>query len=161
MTMQSYTPNPSLDLVIERNVDVPCELVWDVWTKAEHLRNWFVPRPWTIADCEIDLRPGGTFRFMMRGPEGQEEGSSGCFLEVTPGSRLIWTDALLTGYRPAPEPFITAVITMQPDGQGTRYTALAMHRDEATRKKHEEMGFYDGWGTVTDQMVDYIRSMRR
>ena len=80
MTMHTYTPDPNLDLVIERTIDVPVDLVWEVWTRAEHLRNWFTPAPWTIADCEVDLRPGGIFRFIMRGPEGQQEGSEGCFL---------------------------------------------------------------------------------
>ncbi|HEX5369474.1 MAG TPA: SRPBCC family protein [Dehalococcoidia bacterium] len=159
--MHSYTPDPKLDLVLERTIDVPTELVWEAWTRPEHLRNWFTPAPWTVADCEVDLRPGGIFRFIMRSPEGQEEGSSGCFLEVTPGRRLVWTDALLQGYRPAPQPFLTAVISMQPEGNGTRYTAMAMHRDEETRQKHEEMGFYDGWGTVLDQLIVYAKTMRR
>jgi uncharacterized protein YndB with AHSA1/START domain len=160
MTMHSYTPNPNLDLVIQRTIDVPVDLVWEAWTRPEHLRNWFTPAPWTVADCEVDLRPGGIFRFIMRGPEGQEEGSEGCFLEVMPERRLVWTDALLPGYRPAPEPFLTAVITMQPEGEGTSYTAMAMHRDAETRKRHEDMGFFDGWGTVLDQMVEYVKTMK-
>jgi uncharacterized protein YndB with AHSA1/START domain len=57
-----WKPNAKLDLVLERVVDVPRELVWTAWTKPEHVSKWFTPAPWTVADCEIDLRPGGIFR---------------------------------------------------------------------------------------------------
>ncbi len=158
MTLPSIIkPDPKLDLVLERVVDVPRELVWKAWTTPEHLRHWFCPRPWTTTECEIDLRPGGMFRSVMRSPEGQEFPNVGCYLEVVPNERLIWTDALLPGYRPAPEPFMTAVLTLEPSGKGTRYVATAIHRDEAGRKKHEEMGFQEGWGTVVDQLVEYIK----
>jgi uncharacterized protein YndB with AHSA1/START domain len=151
-------PDPKLDLVLERVVDVPRELVWRAWTTPEHLLPWFCPKPWTTIDCEIDLRPGGIFRTVMRSPEGQEFPNVGCYLEVVPNERLIWTDALLPGYRPAMEPFMTAVLTLEPSGKGTRYVATAIHRDEAGRKKHEEMGFHEGWGTVVDQLVDYVKT---
>jgi uncharacterized protein YndB with AHSA1/START domain len=150
-------PDPKLDLVLERFVDVPRELVWKAWTTPKHMLPWFCPKPWTTTDIEIDLRPGGIFRSVMRSPEGQEFPNVGCYLEVVPNERLIWTDALLPGYRPAPEPFMTAVLTFEPSGKGTRYVATAIHRDEAGRKKHEEMGFREGWGTVVDQLVEYIK----
>src|ERR1700757_372332 len=67
-----YQPDPKLDLLLERIVDVPRELVWRAWTTPEHLKKWFTPAPWTTVDCEIDLRPGGIFRTVMRSPEGQE-----------------------------------------------------------------------------------------
>lgn len=56
----SYTPNPKLDLVLERFVDVPPRLVWAAWTQPKHVMRWFTPAPWKTVDCEIDLRPGGT-----------------------------------------------------------------------------------------------------
>jgi uncharacterized protein YndB with AHSA1/START domain len=64
--------------VLERVVDVPPALVWEAWTKPEHLRHWFTPKPWTVAHCEVDLRPGGTFRTVMRGLDGEEQGEAGC-----------------------------------------------------------------------------------
>ena len=152
-------PAPRLDLVLERVVDVPRELVWAAWTRPEHLRKWFTPAPWTVADCEIDLRPGGIFRTVMRSPEGKEFPNIGCYLEVVPNERLVWTDALLPGYRPAENPFMTAIITLESQGKGTRYTAVAIHRDDAGRKKHEEMGFYQGWGKALDQLVAHVKTM--
>jgi uncharacterized protein YndB with AHSA1/START domain len=152
-------PDPKLDLVLERVVDVPRELVWAAWTRPEHVRKWFTPAPWTVSDCEIDLRPGGIFRTVMRSPEGKEFPNIGCFLEVVPNQRLVWTDALLPGYRPAENPFMTAIITLESQGKGTRYTAVAIHRDDAGRKKHEEMGFYQGWGKALDQLVAHVKTM--
>lgn len=158
MSVALIKPDPKLDLVLDRVVDVPRELVWAAWTTPEHLRHWFVPKPWTITDCEVDLRPGGVFRSVMRSPEGQEFPNIGCYLDIVPNERMIWTDALLPGYRPSEKPFFTAILTLEPSGSGTRYIATALHRDEAGRKQHEEMGFHDGWGTVLTQMVEYIKT---
>jgi uncharacterized protein YndB with AHSA1/START domain len=160
MTSSVIRIDPKLDLVIEREIDVPVELVWKAWTTPEHLREWFVPKPWTITSCELDVRPGGVFSTVMRSPDGQEMPNVGCYLEVTPNERLIFTDTLLPGYRPSANPFFTAVLQLAKHGSGTRYTAIAIHGDEATRKNHEEMGFYDGWGTVIDQLVAYIKEQR-
>jgi uncharacterized protein YndB with AHSA1/START domain len=156
----TFKPDPKLDLVLERVIDVPRELVWAAWTKPEHIRKWFTPAPWTVADCEIDLRPGGIFRTTMRSPEGKEFPNVGCYLDVVTNERLVWTDALLPGYRPAPNPFMSAVVLLKPEGKGTRYTAIAIHRDEAGRKQHEEMGFQEGWGKALDQLVALTRTMR-
>jgi uncharacterized protein YndB with AHSA1/START domain len=72
-------PEPKLDLVLERVIDVPQELVWAAWTEPEHLSKWFSPAPWTVSDCEIDLCPGGIFRTTMRSPEGQAFPHVGCY----------------------------------------------------------------------------------
>ena len=151
--------DPQRDLVLERVIDVPRELVWAAWTKPEHLSQWFTPRPWTVAECEIDLCPGGMFKTVMRSPEGGLFPNIGCYLEVVPNERLVWTDALLPGYRPAEKPFITAILTLQSEGSGTRYTATALHRDAAERQRHEEMGFYGGWSTALDQLVAHVKAM--
>lgn len=152
------TVNPELDLVLEREVDVPVHLMWKAWTTPEHLRQWFVPAPWSITECEVDLRPGGIFRTVMRSPEGEEFPNLGCYLEVVTERKLVFTDALLPGYRPAAEPFFTAVITFEPKNQGTRYVARAMHRDPEACRRHEEMGFHEGWGTCLDQLVALARA---
>lgn len=150
--------DPKLDLVLERHAAVAPALVWKAWTKPEHVAQWFAPRPWTTAECEIDLRPGGQFKFVMRSPEGQLYPNVGCYLEVVPNERLVWTDALLPGYRPSLEPFFTGIVSLSSDGKGgTNYTAIAMHRDEENRKKHEAMGFHEGWGQVYDQLIEFIK----
>jgi len=149
--------DPKLDLVLERHAAVSPALVWKAWTNSKHLSQWFAPKPWTISKCEIDLRPGGKLEFVMRSPDGQLYPNLGCYLEIVPNERLVWTDALLPGYRPSAEPFFTAVLDLAPDGKGgTNYTAIAIHRDEDGRKKHEAMGFHEGWGQVYEQMIEFI-----
>lgn len=156
-------PDPKLDLVLERVVDVPRELVWSAWTVPEHVMQWFTPAPWTTADCEIDLRPGGVFRTVMRSPEGREFPHVGCYLEVVENQRLVWTVALAPGYRPSGDatevPAFTAIISLEPHGQGTKYRALVLHKDEAGRKKHEDMGFHEGWASALDQLTALARRM--
>lgn len=156
---QTFVINPELDLVLERVADVPRELVWQVWTQPEHLMKWFAPLPWTTVACEIDLRPGGKFYTVMRSPEGQEFPNAGCYLEVVPNERLVFTDALAPGYRPTENPFFTAVVTLEPHGNGTKYTAIAIHRNPEGRKQHEEMGFHEGWGQCFDQLVTVVKEM--
>ena len=72
--------NPELDLVLERTVDVSPKFIWAAWTQPEHLKEWFCPKPWLVTECDIDLRPGGIFRTVMRGPDGQESPDVGCYL---------------------------------------------------------------------------------
>ncbi|MDB4894796.1 MAG: putative glutathione S-transferase-related transrane protein [Firmicutes bacterium] len=156
-------PDPKLDLVLERIVDVPRELVWTAWTTPEQMKKWFTPAPWTTADCEIDLRPGGIFRTVRRSPEGQEFPHVCCYLEVVTNEKLVWTDALAPGFRPANRsseiPSLTVVITLEPHGKGTKYTALVMHKDEEGRNRHNDMGFHDGWGQAADQLADLVKRM--
>lgn len=157
--------DPSLDLVLERSVPVAPELVWAAWTQPEHLKVWFTPAPWKTVDCEIDLRPGGIFRTVMQSPEGEQFPGTGCFLEVVTNRKLVWTSALLPGYRPAAEVsqgpseigFFTATILIEPAGAGSKYTAIALHRDEKSRVAHEKMGFHDGWGKALDQLVAHMK----
>ena len=156
-----YQPDPELDLLLERIVDVPPELVWRAWTMPEHIKKWFTPAPWTTLDCEIDLRPGGMFRTVMCSPEGQTFPNVGCYLEIVKNQKLVWTNAVLPGYRPAKSAdacpgesfYFTCVIRLEPHGTGTKYSALAMHAEAASRKRHEDMGFHDGWGAALDQLV--------
>ncbi|MDT3687534.1 MAG: SRPBCC family protein [Pseudorhodoplanes sp.] len=154
-------PDPKLDLVLERVVDVPRELVWEAWTQPEHLKAWFTPRPWRTIECEIDLRPGGIFRTVMQGPnDSAEVNNVACYLEILPNERLVWTDTLLPGWRPADEARfgMTVVIGLESLGHQTRYTATALHRDETSRRRHEDMGFLNGWGTALEQLVEHIKT---
>jgi uncharacterized protein YndB with AHSA1/START domain len=156
---QLRTFDPRLDLVVERLVRVSPERAWAAWTEPDHLRRWYAPAPGVISECEIDLRPGGVFRFVPRQPDGVENPITCCYLEVVPYRRLVWTDALLPGFRPAPTGFFTAVMTLEPRDDATLCTTVAMHRTEADRNHHDDMGFHEGWGTVLDQLATYAPAM--
>jgi len=158
-----------LDLVLERTIDAPVDLVWQAYTNPDHLKRWFAPRPYEITECELDLQPGGIFRIRMVGPDGFDtgHGNAGCILEVIDRKKLAWTSALGPDYRPAEmaatgcESFpMTAVVTFADAGNGkTVYKAVALHKDAADREKHEQMGFHDGWGTVAGQLEEFAQSL--
>ncbi len=149
MTRLIHQPDPQLDLFFERIIDVSPELVWTAWTTPEYLKQWFTPAPWRTIDCEIDLRPGGLFRTVMCSPEGQEFPNIGCYLEVIPNEKLVWTNALLPGYRPVNAKAIstdfsfTAVVSIEPHDQGAKYTEIVIHANQEDCNKHEDMGFQD------------------
>mgnify|MGYP003575869754 FL=1 len=157
-----------LDLVLERTIDAPIDLVWKAYTDPNHLKKWFAPRPYEITECELDARPGGIFRIRMVGPDGFDtgHGNAGCVLEVVEGEKLVWTSALGPGYRPAEmgegcESFpMTAVVSFADAGNGkTRYTAVALHKDAADKETHEKMGFQEGWGTVAGQLEEFAKGL--
>ncbi len=165
-----HTPSPILDLVFERSIDISPEAVWNAWTTPESIKQWFTPVPWKTVEAEVDLRPGGIFRTTMCSPEGQEFDNAGCYLEVVDNRKLVWTNALMPGYRPVPGPNVegadcvsfvfTAILTFEPHGTGTTYKALVVHKDEAGRKQHEAMGFREGWGKALDQLVAMVKAAK-
>ena len=153
-----------LDLVLERFIDAPRHLVWEALTKPEHVKEWYMPRPWgRVADCEMDVRPGGIFSIDIASADGQEFPNLGCFLEVVPMERLVWTSMLFPGYRPAvfDDIPITAIVTMETVGTGTRYVFTALHRDEADYKNNAASGWAEGTGIALDQLVEHVMSIRR
>ena len=163
----AYLPNAKLDLSFTRVVNVPRALVWRAWTEPELLKPWFCPSPWKTIDCEINLYPGGLFRTTMQSPEGAEFPNAGCYLELVPLEKLVWTNALLPGYRPCkPAPvgaineadfLFTAMVELADVAGGTRYTATVIHADEAGCQKHAAMGFEAGWGAALDQLVAMVQ----
>ncbi len=147
------------DLSFTRTINAPRSVLWECWTKPEHIKNFFIPKPHSVADCEIDLRVGGKFNttFSIDGNVMQNEG---VYLEVVEGKRLVFTDAFSEGWKPAADPFMTAIIEFEDDGNGaTTYTATARHRSSEARQSHEDMGFFGGWGTVATQLEDYAKSL--
>jgi uncharacterized protein YndB with AHSA1/START domain len=156
------------DLVLERTLDAPIDLVWKAYTDPNHLKQWFAPKPYEISEIELDLRPGGIFRIRMVGPDGFDtgHGTPGCVLEVVDKKKLIWTSALGPGYRPnvageGCDSFpMTAVITFMDAGDGkTLYKAVALHKDAADKETHEKMGFHEGWGTTASQLEELAKSL--
>lgn len=148
-----------LDLRMEREMDVSPDLVWRAWTEPDHLKRWFAPRPVETTHAEIEPEPGGAFRTVMRLPDGSEIDSNGCILVAEPGRRLAFTDGLIAGWRPAEGGFMTAVIDLEPSGEGTRYKVWILHRTEEDKARHEAMGFTDGWSTAIAQLEEVAREL--
>ena len=154
--------NPKLDFALERFIDAPRHLVWEALTKPEHLKEWYMPRVWgRVSHCEMDVRPGGIFSITIAS-EGQESPNLGCFLDVIPMERLVWTSMLFPDYRPAvfDDIPITAIVAMETVGTGTRYVFTALHRDEADFEKNKLSGFLEGTEIALDQLVTHVQSMK-
>ncbi len=148
------------ELVLTRVIDAPREKLFRCWTEPALLKQWFVPKPWTIAKAEVDVRPGGSSLIVMRSPEGQEMPNPGVFLEVVPNERLVLTDAYTSAWVPSAKPFMTAIVTFEDLGGGrTRYTARARHWTAEDRATHEKMGFHEGWGICADQLAALAKTI--
>lgn len=150
--------NEQLDLVLDRVAEISPSAIWKAWTTPELFPEWFCPPPWKVVEARLDLRPGGLLYTRMKGPEeGQEFDNVGCFLEVIPERRLVWTSALGPDFRPTPHnPHgfkMTAVIELEPVESGTRYRVTVLHADEESRSRHAAMGFETGWSLALDQLV--------
>lgn len=153
--------DPALDLVLVRELAAPRAVIWECWTKAEHLMHWFVPRPHRVTACRLDVRVGGACDTTFD-VDGTVMENRGVYLEVVPQERLVFTDTYTEGWKPAAEPFMTAILTFEDIGDGrTRYTAVARHRNADTAKTHAEMGFHDGWGTVATQLEAYAQGLMK
>jgi uncharacterized protein YndB with AHSA1/START domain len=149
--------NPALDLTISRVIKAPRSAVWNAWADPRSFEQWWVPAPARAKVLEMDLRPGGALV-----TEISEDGGDfvphmrACFLAVDDRERIVFTTCLVGGWRPAEEPFITAIITLRDHPEGTQYDAYVMHKNSADQKMHEELGFYDGWGTVIEQLAKLV-----
>ncbi len=163
--MTTYPHNPELDLVLEREIDVPVEKVWAAWTTPELMLQWFTPAPWKTVEVDIELRPGGRNKITMESPEGERFPNIGTYLEVMPNTRLTFTSVLTEDFRPLPRPEngamdlpFTASIILEDLGNGrTRYIALARHATKEGKTQHDAMGFTSGWGAALDQLVALMK----
>ena len=157
------TLDPKLDFAIERFIDAPPRLVWEALTKPEHIKEWYMPKAWgRVARSEMDVRPGGIFSIDISVGDGREVPNVGCVLDAVPMQRLVWTSMLFPGYRPAvfDDIPITAIMTMQAEGTGTRYVFTALHRSEADLETNRTSGFYEGTVIAIDQFAKHVLTMK-
>ena len=154
--------NPDFDLSISRIIKAPRQLVWNAWSEPAIFERWWVPAPYKCRVVAMDLRPGGDFATRMS-ENGRPFTShvSGCFLDVAPRERIVFTNVLTGGWRPAtsfyPAP-LTAVITLTDHPDGTEYVCDVMHGNRADCQRHDELGFFEGWNTVVGQLAAVVEA---
>ena len=153
------------ELSITRHIDAPPETVYRVYT--ERMEEFWAPKPWKTRVIAQELRPGGRSSIEMTGPNGESHPGEGVYLEVVPGKRIVFTNSFTAGWQPKTDmdsacdfPMV-AIITFDPEGSGTRYTARVRHWDEDALKKHEEMGFEEGWNMVAAQLAELAEEEAR
>jgi uncharacterized protein YndB with AHSA1/START domain len=142
------------EIVIERVFGAPRTLVFEAWTKAEHVTHWWDPSGAPLAVCEIDLRPNGAFRFVNSGPEGAKYPFAGFYREVTPPTRLVMG---------GPSPIssgesICTLVFSEHDGK-TTLTMTFKCQSKADRDALLQMRVDEGTTLTLDNLDQYLRAI--
>ncbi|MCX2184210.1 SRPBCC family protein [Streptomyces sp. SKN60] len=145
------------ELVITRTFDAPVTRVWEAWTRPEHVRQWYGAAALTMSVCDIDLRPGGAWRWGQRGPDGQEIVFSGTYEEIVPSERLVYTE--LFEQMPDADP-VRVILSFDatPDG-GTALTSTSFWPTTEIRDQALAAGMESGVREQYDRLAGYLRTM--
>jgi uncharacterized protein YndB with AHSA1/START domain len=151
----TFTTPSDRELVATRVFDAPRTLVWAAHTDPKHVSQWLLgPEGWTMPVCEIDLRPGGAWHWVWRGPDGTEMEMRGVYREVTPPERLVNTEEWGGDW---PETLTTLVLTEE-DGKTTISTTVLYPSKEA-REAAIGTGMKEGWSASYDRLDEYLRTV--
>ena len=142
-----------LEIVTTREFDAPLELVFDVWTNPEHVRNWFAPFECVVTECMIDLRVGGSYHVVFVTDDGTECSFLGTFLEVEPPTRTVAT-WLFEGW---PDADAVETVELHESDGVTTLTMTMVFRDQAGRA--HMTGGSGGQQSSFNKMEDYLRSL--
>ncbi|MBA2301807.1 MAG: SRPBCC family protein [Acidobacteria bacterium] len=157
-TFEATTPSDR-EIVLTRLFDAPRRLVFDAMTKPEHVRRWWgaLDEEHSVTVCEIDLRPGGAWRFVGRGPEGEFPAFYGTYREIAPPERVVFTEV----FEPYPdvESVVTSVFTEE--GAKTRLTVTCLYPSLDVRDMVLETGMTTGAGTSYDRLEDLVGELQR
>lgn len=152
-TDSGAAPAGERELTLTRLVDAPRLLVFRVWTQPEHLVRWWGPGGFTLPSCKLDLRPGGAYRFHMRGPDGVDHWLEGAYREIQEPERLSFTWAWRdSDGNLGPETLVT--VTLEEAGRKTRLTLhQAVFESVTARDLHE-----GGWTACLDRLAAYVKN---
>ncbi len=140
------------EVVITRTFNAPARLVFEAWTKAELMRRWWVPKSagMTLLSCEMDVRTGGSYRFVFKHPAvpGETMAFFGRYVEVTPHSRLVWTND------ESGDAGQLSTLTLEDHGETTR---IVLHEVYPTAEALEAgKGAYDGMPETFAQLDELL-----
>jgi uncharacterized protein YndB with AHSA1/START domain len=143
--------------VITRHYDAPARLLFEAWSKPEHLMKWFGPKGWPVTMCEVDFRKGGRFRMAMTGPDGiQDTPFGGQYLEIVPNRKLVYDNA----FESPGAPKMIVTVTFEEAGARTTLVVSTLFESLAMRKKYLGLGYEEGFGSGLDQLADLVAAMR-
>ena len=145
-------------LIMERVFDAPRELVFKVWSECKHLAQWWGPKAWTLPVCEIDFRPGGTWLYCMRGPEGEESWGKAVYREIVMPERIVYVDAFADAdgnvVEGMPQMLITVEFT-ELNGK-TKITSRTEFASVAELEATLAMGVVEGATETWDRLEEYL-----
>jgi uncharacterized protein YndB with AHSA1/START domain len=140
------------EIVLTRVFDAPRHLVWDAFTKPELLKRWFGPRDWSLVVCEVDLKVGGGFRFVLRGPDGRDMGMRGTYREIVPGERSVHTESF--DDFPGGDSTVTTVLTEK--AGTTTLTATVLYPSREVRDAVIQSGMEHGAAESYDKLAELL-----
>jgi len=144
-----------LTLVVDRIVDAPRHRIWRCWTDPSLLKQWYCPKPWQVAEADLNLKPGGRFNVVMQGPDGESVDVQGIYLDIKPMRKLVFSDSHTEGFMPQPNSFMTGFVELSDDpAGGTRVVWGARHATSEAMQQHLDMGFEKGWNAALDQLQE-------
>jgi uncharacterized protein YndB with AHSA1/START domain len=135
----------------------PRHLLFDAWTKPEHLRQWYGCEGSSLTLCETDLSPGGQWRRVMRMPDGSEHPFHGVYREIVPNERLVYTECYEMPAIGSPE-WLTTVLFEEVDGL-TKLTHTILHKSQEVRDGHLQAGMEAGTIQTLNRLDLYVASM--
>ncbi|HEY1860699.1 MAG TPA: SRPBCC family protein [Gemmataceae bacterium] len=151
-TLKVTTPSDR-EIALTRVFHAPRSLVWDAFTKPELLKRWFGPRGWSMVVCEVDLKVGGGFRFVLRGPDGRDFGMRGVYREIVPPDRSVHMES----FDDYPgESQVTGVFVEQ-DGK-TTLTATILYASKEVRDAVIQSGMEHGAAESYDKLAELLAS---
>jgi len=152
MNATSQTRKP--DLVLTRVFDAPRELVFQAWTDPKHLAQWFGPHGFTNPFCKVDLRPGGEWRHVMRGPDGTDYPMISIYEEVVAPERLVFLTYVPDKEKPLFEILNTATFTAQ--GGKTKLVFEARILKSTPEAAPMLAGMEQGWSQSLERLSSYL-----
>ena len=155
-TLQVTTPTER-EIAMTRVFDAPRSLVFDAWTKPELLTRWLGVRAgWSLAVCEVDLKVGGAYRYVWRGPDGTEMGMGGVYREIVAPERLVATESFDDPWYPG-EALDT--ITLVEEGGKTTVTTTVLYASQEVRDAVLESPMARGVAESYDKLAEYLASI--
>jgi uncharacterized protein YndB with AHSA1/START domain len=148
-TKHQPTDTSDREIATERVFDAPRELVWDAFTKPEHVAQWFGPRGFTNTIHAMDVRPGGRWTFIMHGPDGIDYNNEIDYIEVVRPERLVYVHG--------PVPRFDVTVTFVEEGRRTRLTMRSVFESAAVRQQVvDERGAIEGMHQTLDRLAEFL-----
>nr|WP_299173650.1 SRPBCC domain-containing protein [uncultured Allomuricauda sp.] len=143
-------------LTVEKNFNAPLQLVWDAWTQSEHILKWWAPKGVDIKIIEHDFKIGGKWKYSGVMSDGKEYITEGTYTEIVKLKKIVTS----ADFKPMTEN-VEIQVYFEADGEKTKFTFSVIHATQEYCKQQEEMGFYNGWGSVLNRLEEFLNKTNK